>query len=151
MCGILLYTAWNVGTVAGMLAGSAVPDPAAFGVDAAFPAGLLALLLPGLRRRDARRVALTAAGVALLATRVLPTGLPVLAGLLGLLVAGTPPEPRSADPAPPSDPAPPFDPAPPGAARPPGPATRGPGGEQPSREPPAEEDEPPAASPGTGR
>ena len=102
MCGILLYTAWNLGTVAGMLAGSAVPDPAAFGVDAAFPAGLLALLLPGLRRRDARRVALTAAVVALLATRVLPTGLPVLAGLLGLLVAGTPPAPRSADPAPPS-------------------------------------------------
>jgi hypothetical protein len=66
--------------------------------------------------------------VALLATRVLPTGLPVLAGLLGLLVAGTPPAPRSADPAPPSDP----------------------GGEQPSREPPADEDEPPAASPGTG-
>jgi predicted branched-subunit amino acid permease len=128
MCGILLYTAWNVGTVAGMLAGSAVPDPAAFGVDAAFPAGLLALLLPGLRRRDARRVALTAAVVALLATRVLPTGLPVLAGLLGLLVAGTPP----------------------GAAQPPGPATRGPGGEQSSREPPAGEDEPPAASPGTG-
>ena len=118
LCGILLYTAWNLGTVAGMLAGSAVPDPAAFGVDAAFPAGLLALLLPGLRRRDARRVALTAAVVALLATRVLPTGLPVLAGLLGLLVAGTPPAPRSADPAS--------------------------GAEQPSREPPADEDEPPA-------
>jgi predicted branched-subunit amino acid permease len=96
MCGILLYTAWNIGTVAGMLAGSAVPDPTAFGVDAAFPAGLLALLMPGLRRRDARRVALTAAVVALLATPVLPTGLPVLAGLLGLLVAGTPPTPRSA-------------------------------------------------------
>jgi predicted branched-subunit amino acid permease len=125
MCGILLYTAWNLGTVAGMLAGSAVPDPAAFGVDAAFPAGLLALLLPGLRRRDARRVALTAAVVALLATRVLPTGLPVLAGLLGLLVAGTPPAPRSADPAS--------------------------GAEQPPREPPADEDEPPAAPPGTGR
>ena len=128
LCGILLYTAWNVGTVAGMLAGSAVPDPAAFGVDAAFPAGLLALLLPGLRRRDARRVALTAAVVALLATPVLPTGLPVLAGLLGLLVAGTPPAP----------------------GRPIGPAAD-PGGEQPSREPPAGEDEPPAASPGTGR
>ena len=56
VCGILLFSAWNLGTVAGMLAGAAVPDPAAFGVDAAFPAGLLALLLPALRRRDARRV-----------------------------------------------------------------------------------------------
>jgi len=87
-CGLLLFTAWNVGTVAGMLAGSAVPDPDAFGVDAAFPAGLLALLLPGLRRADARRVGAVAAVVALLATFVLPAGLPVLVGLLGLFVAG---------------------------------------------------------------
>jgi 4-azaleucine resistance transporter AzlC len=87
-CGLLLFTAWNVGTVAGMLAGSAVPDPDAFGVDAAFPAGLLALLLPGLRRSDARRVGAVAAVVALLATFVLPAGLPVLAGLLGLFAAG---------------------------------------------------------------
>jgi predicted branched-subunit amino acid permease len=90
LCGTLLFTAWNLGTVAGMLAGSAVPDPNAFGVDAAFPAGLLALLLPGLRRWDARRVGLAAAALALLATPVLPPGLPVLAGLLGLLVAGAP-------------------------------------------------------------
>src|SRR5689334_9126455 len=88
LCGTLLFTAWNVGTVAGMLAGSAVPDPNAFGIDAAFPAGLLALLLPGLRRPDARRVGLASAVVALLATFVLPPGLPVLAGLVGLLVAG---------------------------------------------------------------
>jgi len=102
LCGTLLFTAWNVGTVAGMLAGSAVPDPDAFGVDAAFPAGLLALLLPGLRRADARRVALAAAVVALLATPVLPPGLPVLAGLLGLLVAGAAPPPPPPPGAPPS-------------------------------------------------
>jgi 4-azaleucine resistance transporter AzlC len=88
LCGTLLFVAWNLGTVAGMLAGSAVPDPDAFGVDAAFPAGLLALLLPALRHRDARRVALAAAAVALLTTPLLPPGLPVLAGLLGLLAAG---------------------------------------------------------------
>lgn len=72
----------------GVLAGSVVPDPSEFGVDAAFPAALLALLLPSLRRADARRVGLTAATVALLATPVLPAGLSVLAGLLGLLAAG---------------------------------------------------------------
>jgi predicted branched-subunit amino acid permease len=105
LCGTLLFTAWNLGSVAGMLAGSAVPDPAAFGVDAAFPAGLLALLLPGLRRRDARRVALAAAVVALLAALVLPPGLPVLVGLLGLLAAGraSSGEPPSSPPAPPAD------------------------------------------------
>jgi 4-azaleucine resistance transporter AzlC len=90
LCGTLLFTAWNLGTVVGMLAGAAVPDPTAFGVDAAFPAGLLALLLPGLRQSDARRVGLAAAAAALLATPVLPPGLPVLVGLLGLLAAGRP-------------------------------------------------------------
>ena len=91
MSGLLLFAAWNTGTVVGMLAGAAVPDPAAFGVDAAFPAGLLALLLPGLGRPDVRRVALVAAAVALLATPLLPPGLPVLAGLLGLVAAGREP------------------------------------------------------------
>jgi predicted branched-subunit amino acid permease len=104
LCGTLLFTAWNVGTVVGMLAGAAVPDPDAFGVDAAFPAGLLALLLPGLRRYDARRVALAAAVLALAAATVLPPGLPVLVGLLGLLAAGPAPPEEPTD-APPAGPA----------------------------------------------
>jgi 4-azaleucine resistance transporter AzlC len=88
LCGALLFTFWNAGTVLGMLAGSAVPDPETFGIDAAFPAALLALLLPSLRAADARRVGLTAAAFALLATPFLPAGLPVILGLLGLLAAG---------------------------------------------------------------
>jgi 4-azaleucine resistance transporter AzlC len=91
LVGCVAFVSWNLGAVIGMLAGSAVPDPSAFGIDAAFPAGLLALLLPSLRRADARRVGLTAAGVALLATPVLPAGLPVLAGLAGLAAAGREP------------------------------------------------------------
>jgi predicted branched-subunit amino acid permease len=73
-----------------MLAGSAVPDPDAFGVDAAFPAALLALLLPSLSRTDARRVGLLAAAAALMATPWLPAGLPVLVGLAGLVAARVP-------------------------------------------------------------
>ncbi len=96
LCGGMQFVFWNVGTVVGMLAGAAVPDPDAFGVDAAFPAALLALLLPALRRADARRVGLVAAAVALLATPLLPAGLPVLAGLLGLAVAGAPSAERGA-------------------------------------------------------
>ena len=57
-------------------------------MDAAFPAALLALLLPALRDADARRVGLAAVAVALLATPVLPPGLPVLLGVLGVLAAG---------------------------------------------------------------
>jgi 4-azaleucine resistance transporter AzlC len=92
LSGVLLFTFWNIGTVVGMLAGAAVPDPDTFGVDAAFPAALLALLLPSLRRTDARRVGLAAAAVALLATPFLPAGLPVIVGLIGLVAAGR--EPR---------------------------------------------------------
>jgi 4-azaleucine resistance transporter AzlC len=87
-CGVLLAAFWNLGTLAGALAGAAVPDTDVLGLDAAFPAALLALLLPALGRPDARRVGFTAAGLALLATPVLPPGSPVLVGLLGLAVAG---------------------------------------------------------------
>ncbi|ODU01681.1 MAG: branched-chain amino acid permease [Pseudonocardia sp. SCN 72-86] len=90
-CGISFFLLWNVGTLVGALAGAAVPDPNSFGIDSAFPAALLALLLPGLRAADARRVGLGAAAVALAATPFLPPGLPVLAGLAGLALAGTAP------------------------------------------------------------
>jgi len=88
VCGVLLMLFWNVGTVVGALAGAFVPDPDVVGLDAAFPAALLALLLPSLRRADARRVGLAAAVLALAATPFVPTGLPVLVGLLGLFAAG---------------------------------------------------------------
>ncbi|WP_433555057.1 AzlC family ABC transporter permease [Pseudonocardia xinjiangensis] len=96
LCGSLLFVFWNVGTVVGVLAGGAVPDPDTFGVDAAFPAALLALLLPSLHRADARRVGLAAAALALLATPLLPPGVPVLVGLLGLVVARLPGDRREA-------------------------------------------------------
>jgi 4-azaleucine resistance transporter AzlC len=86
--GLLLFTFWNTGAALGVLAGSTIPDPGVFGVDAAFPAALLALLLPSLSRPDARRVGITAAAVAVATTPFLVPGLPVLAGLLGLGAAG---------------------------------------------------------------
>lgn len=89
------FVSWNIGTLLGMLGGAAVPDPAAFGVDAAFPAGLLALLLPSLRRPDALRVGVAAGLLALLATPLLPAGVPVLLGLLGLAAAGRPTPPTA--------------------------------------------------------
>ncbi len=88
VCGIALLVMWNLGTLAGALAGAAVPDPGTFGVDAAFPAALLALMLPTLRRADARRVGLLGAVVAVAATPWLPAGVPVLLGLVGLIAAG---------------------------------------------------------------
>ena len=68
-----------------------VGDPAVLGLDAAFPAGLIALILPSLRSADARRVALIGGAVAVAVTPFLPAGLPVLCALLGLLAAGRAP------------------------------------------------------------
>ncbi|BEL09146.1 AzlC family ABC transporter permease [Actinoplanes sichuanensis] len=81
-----LFVAWNIGVVLGVLLGGATGDPDALGLDAAFPAGLIALILPSLRDRETRLVALTGAALAVLLTPVLPAGLPVMCALLGLLV-----------------------------------------------------------------
>ncbi|MBQ0903167.1 AzlC family ABC transporter permease [Micromonospora sp. U21] len=83
LAGTLLFVAWNAGTLLGVLAGGTVGDPAALGLDAAFPAGLIALLLPSLRDRDTRHAALSGAALAVAATPVLPAGLPVLLALAG--------------------------------------------------------------------
>jgi predicted branched-subunit amino acid permease len=92
LLGALMFVGWNVGTLLGALAGTAVPDPSRFGMDAAFPAALLALLLPALREADAARVALLGAAAALLVTPWAPAGLPVLLALAGLVAAGRAPK-----------------------------------------------------------
>ncbi|MET0189689.1 MAG: AzlC family ABC transporter permease [Pseudonocardia sediminis] len=86
--GTIKFTCWQAGTALGLLLGTAIPDPSVFGLDAAFPAALLAMLFPMLRRADARRVGGAAAVVALTASPFAPAGVPVLAGLLGLGLAG---------------------------------------------------------------
>jgi branched chain amino acid efflux pump len=62
-----------------------ITDTDAFGLDAAFPAVLLALVLPALRDRSTRKAAAIGVLVALAATPFLPAGLPVLFALVGLL------------------------------------------------------------------
>jgi predicted branched-subunit amino acid permease len=90
---MLLFTLWQIGTVAGIVLGSSVGDPDRFGLDAAFPAALVALILPRLADPAARRVAAVGATVAVAAAFVAPAGLPVLLSLVGLLAAGRAPKP----------------------------------------------------------
>lgn len=102
LCGGTLFVLWNLGVVVGAVAGKALGDPDAMGLDAAFPAAMLALLLPSLlpprkevqdagelQRKAAvtRKVALVGAVIALATTPVLPAGLPVLLALLAVGVA----------------------------------------------------------------
>jgi 4-azaleucine resistance transporter AzlC len=86
-CGCSLFVAWNLGTAIGALAGGAIADPSALGLDAAFPASMLALLAPLLRRRDVRAAALAGAVIALAATPFTAPGVPVLLAAAGVLVA----------------------------------------------------------------
>jgi 4-azaleucine resistance transporter AzlC len=90
LIGITLFTSWNAGTALGVWLGTATGDPDTFGLDAAFPAGLIALIMPSLHDRDTRLVALAGAALAVLLTPVLPAGLPVLCALVGLLVLFVP-------------------------------------------------------------
>jgi len=81
----VMFAAWNTGTVIGVLAGGFIPDPAVFGLDAAFPALLLALVMPALKDRDTLLAALAGAAIAAATAPFLPTGVPVLLALIGLL------------------------------------------------------------------
>jgi predicted branched-subunit amino acid permease len=86
-CGIALITCWNAGVLLGTAGGRLVPDTDALGLDAAFPAVLLALVMPALRDRATLRAALVGAVIAVAASPWLPAGLPVLLALAGVLVA----------------------------------------------------------------
>ncbi|MEE4546055.1 AzlC family ABC transporter permease [Streptomyces sp. V4-01] len=109
-CGAGLFASWNAGVAAGAFGGRAVGDTDAFGLDAAFPAVLLALVLPSLAqaRPAARAAAAAGAAIALAATPFVPAGVPVLLALaaVALGVRGR------ATPAPDPDPDPPQHPDP---------------------------------------
>ena len=81
--GLAVFVAWNAGTALGALAGGALGDPAAWGLDAAFPAAILALLVPQLGTRAARAAAAAGAALALACTPLLPAGAPILVAALG--------------------------------------------------------------------
>jgi 4-azaleucine resistance transporter AzlC len=83
--GLSLFAAWQAGTAIGAFAGGVIGDPQAAGIDAAFPAGLLALLAPQLRTREAKASALAGAALALATTPLLPPGGPILVAGLGVL------------------------------------------------------------------
>jgi 4-azaleucine resistance transporter AzlC len=81
--GIALFVCWNVGTAVGAFGAGLIGDPASFGIDAAFPAGLLAMLAPQLRRRAGRVAAAAGAAIAVASTPFLPAGGPLLLGAVG--------------------------------------------------------------------
>jgi 4-azaleucine resistance transporter AzlC len=76
--GALLYVVWVGGTIVGVLVGDAIADPETLGLDAAFPALFLALLVPQLSSRRALAVAVLAAVIALVLIPFTPAGVPII-------------------------------------------------------------------------
>ncbi len=84
--GVGIYVFWNLGTLVGALVGDRLSDPAALGLDAAFPAGFVALLIPHLSKVGGRLAGVLGAVIALALTPVLPPGAPILLAALAVLV-----------------------------------------------------------------
>ncbi|HET7870493.1 MAG TPA: AzlC family ABC transporter permease [Actinomycetota bacterium] len=84
--GLLLYLAWVAGTAIGALGGQALGDPKTLGLDAAFPALFLALLLPQLRNRRSILAAVLGGAIALALMPVAPAGVPIIAASAGCLI-----------------------------------------------------------------
>ena len=89
-CGLGVLLCWPAGAILGALIGGVIGNTGAFGLDAMFPAVILALIMPALRDRVTWRAALAGAVIALAATPFLPAGLPVLLALAGVLVVVIP-------------------------------------------------------------
>ncbi|MCY0953080.1 AzlC family ABC transporter permease [Streptomyces sp. H27-S2] len=83
-CGLGILICWPAGAALGALLGSVVHDTDALGLDAMFPAVILALILPALKQRELRRTSLAGVVLALVSTAFLPAGLPVLIALAAL-------------------------------------------------------------------
>jgi 4-azaleucine resistance transporter AzlC len=84
--GVVLYAAWVAGTSAGVLFGDLIGDPGRLGLDAAFPALFLALLVPNLDRPNARAAAVLGAAIAIALTPIAPPGVPIVAAGLACLI-----------------------------------------------------------------
>ncbi|WP_265523389.1 AzlC family ABC transporter permease [Oerskovia flava] len=86
--GVGIFVLWNLMTLAGALAGDALGDPAAWGLDAAASAAFLALLWPRLATRAMQLTAAAAVVVAAALIPVAPGGVPVLAAAAVAIVIG---------------------------------------------------------------
>ncbi|MEA2386976.1 MAG: hypothetical protein QOJ22_1150 [Thermoleophilaceae bacterium] len=84
--GGLLYVSWVVGTAIGVLGAEALGDPAKLGLDAAFPALFLGLLVSQVHNRRAVAAAVLGAAIALALVPFVPAGLPIVAASLACLI-----------------------------------------------------------------
>ncbi|MEC8982765.1 MAG: AzlC family ABC transporter permease, partial [Actinomycetota bacterium] len=83
--GLWLFVFWNVGTLLGVALGGTFDDPGVLGLDAAFPAAFVALLVPHVRTRPGRTAALGGGAIAVVAVPTTAAGVPMLLAALAVL------------------------------------------------------------------
>jgi 4-azaleucine resistance transporter AzlC len=83
--GATLWVAWVGGTTVGALAGRAIGDTSAFGLDGAFAALFVALLATQLGPRGHVRVAVLGAAIAAVLIPLTPPGIPIVVATAAVL------------------------------------------------------------------
>ena len=84
--GLVLYMAWLGGTTVGVFGANALGDPARLGLDAAFPALFLGLLVGQVHDRRGVIAALLWAAIALALVPFAPPGVPIIAASVACLL-----------------------------------------------------------------
>ena len=84
--GVVFYVAWVAGTAIGTLGAGFLGNPETFGLDAAFPALFLALLVRQLASRRAVTAALLGAAISLALVPVSSPGVPIIAAAAACLI-----------------------------------------------------------------
>ena len=76
--GVSLFVFWNIGTILGVLLGGILEDPGSWGLDAAFPAAFVALIIPHVLTREGKITAIVAGVITLASIPLTPVGMPIL-------------------------------------------------------------------------
>lgn len=84
--GLGTFVFWNLGTLIGALGGGLIGSPEQWGLDAAFPAGFVAVIGPHLRKPGGKHAAVLGAAAVLIAVPFLPKGAPILLAAAAALV-----------------------------------------------------------------
>ena len=100
--GLSVFVFWNLATLAGAIGANALGDPKRLGLDAAIPAGFIALVWPRLKDRRSWAIGLCAFAMALVLTPFLQPGVPVLLTASVAVAAGVLEVRRRTDPGVPS-------------------------------------------------
>ena len=79
------FVGWTLGTLGGVLAGDAIPNPEKLGLDALFPAFFLALLWGELTTTAARVTAAVSTVITVVLIPVAPPGIPVVVASLAVI------------------------------------------------------------------